>query len=73
MSQPPSDSDKKNQFNGVKVFAATMAQDREQLGERVTAWLREHPRVKIVDRIVTQSSDNAFHCVAITLFFVESE
>ncbi len=46
-----------------------MAQDRDHLGEKITAWLREHPTVEIVDKIVTQSSDEAFHCLAITLFF----
>lgn len=56
-------------FNGVKVFSATMAPDRDKLGEKVTAWLREHPDVKVVDTIVTQSSDEAFHCLAITLFY----
>ncbi len=56
-------------FNGVKVFSATMAQERENLGEKVTAWIREHPTSQIVDTIVTQSSDEAFHCLAITVFF----
>lgn len=56
-------------FNGVKVFSATMAQDRDQLGEKVTAWLRANPQNKIVDTVVTQSSDEAFHCVAITVFY----
>ena len=60
-----------NRFNAVKVFSATMAQERDHLGEKITAWLREHPGVSIVDKIVTQSSDEAFHCVAITLFYVE--
>ncbi|MGZ3440271.1 MAG: hypothetical protein ACXVDD_12180, partial [Polyangia bacterium] len=57
------------QFNGVKVFSATMAQERDQLGEKITQWLSTHPGVEIVDKIVTQSSDEAFHCLAITLFF----
>ncbi len=61
----------KNRFNGVKVFSATMAQERDQLGEKITAWLKDHPGVKIVDKIVTQSSDEAFHCLAITLFYNE--
>ena len=61
------------QFNGVKVFSATMAQDRDQLGEKVTAWLRANPQNKIVDTVVTQSSDEAFHCVAITVFYVEEK
>lgn len=57
-------------FNGVKVFSATMAQERENLGEKVTAWIRDHQDYKIVDTIVTQSSDEAFHCLAITIFFL---
>jgi hypothetical protein len=61
----------RNRFNGVKVFSATMAQERDQLGEKVTHWLEQHKNVKIVDKIVTQSSDEAFHCLAITLFFWE--
>jgi hypothetical protein len=58
-------------FNGVKVFSATMAQERENLGERITEWLRTHPRVEIVDTVVSQSSDEAFHCLAITVFYRE--
>jgi hypothetical protein len=60
-----------NKFNGVKVFSATMAQERDQLGEKVSAWLADRPTLKIVDTIVTQSSDEAFHCLAITLFYWE--
>ncbi len=59
----------KNKFNMVKVFSATMAQERDQLGEKLTAWLSDRRHLKIVDTIVTQSSDEAFHCLAITLFF----
>ncbi len=58
-------------FNGVKIFSATMAQERETLGEKVTAWIREHPQCQVVDTIVTQSSDEAFHCLAITVFYLE--
>lgn len=60
-----------NKFNGVKVFSATMAQERDQLGEKVSAWLADHPNLKVVDTVVTQSSDEAFHCLAITLFYWE--
>jgi hypothetical protein len=58
-------------FNGVKVFSATMAQERELLGDRITEWLRTRPNVRVVDTIVTQSSDEAFHCLAITIFYWE--
>ena len=58
-------------FNGVKVFSATMAQERDQLGERITAWLKDRPAVHVVDTIVTQSSDESFHCLAITVFYWE--
>ncbi|MBI5514840.1 MAG: hypothetical protein HY909_13780 [Deltaproteobacteria bacterium] len=57
-------------FTGVKVFSATRAKDREELGEVVTRWLRSNT-VEIVDKIVTQSSDREFHCLTITLFYRE--
>jgi len=57
------------QFTGVKVSSATMAQERDQLREKITQWLAGNPGVQIVDKIVTQSSDEAFHCLAITLFY----
>jgi hypothetical protein len=57
------------QFTGVKVFSATKAKEREELGETVTRWLRSNADVEVVDRVVTQSSDDAFHCLSIVLFF----
>lgn len=63
----------KNRFNGVKVFSATMAQERDQLGEKITEWLKQRPGLRIVDKIVTQSSDEAFHCLAITVFYWEDK
>lgn len=56
-------------FNGVKVFSATMAKARDALGEQVTAWLSSVPHREVVDTVVTQSSDEAFHCIAITIFY----
>jgi hypothetical protein len=58
-------------FNGVKIFSATMAPERDSLGDKITNWLRDRPGVKVVDTVVTQSSDEAFHCLAITLFYWE--
>jgi hypothetical protein len=54
---------------GAKVFTATKAKDREELGEVLTRWLRDNPRVRILDKVVTQSSDNEFHCLSITIFY----
>jgi len=54
---------------GAKVFTATKARDRDALGELLTRWLRENPRAKIVDKVVTQSSDREFHCLSITIFY----
>ena len=58
-------------FNGVKVFSATMVADRDQLGEKVTAWMANNSHLKVTDIIITQSSDEAFHCIAITVFYWE--
>lgn len=60
-------------FNGVKVFSATKAKDREELGDHITRWLRSNPDVRVTDKIVTQSSDSEFHCITITLFFESSD
>ena len=60
-------------FNGVKVFSATMVADREQLGEKVTDWIGKNPHKKVTDMVITQSSDEAFHCIAITVFFFFEE
>lgn len=56
------------EWNVCKTFTATVSKDREVLGERVTAWLREHPELEVIDKVVTQSSDSSFHMIAITLF-----
>jgi hypothetical protein len=56
-------------FNGVKVFSATMVNDRDRLGERITEWLDRNPGIEVREMVVTQSSDEAFHCLAITVFY----
>jgi hypothetical protein len=55
-------------YQGVKVFSATKFRDREALGETLTEWL-ESNHVEVVDTVITQSSDSAFHCLTITLFY----
>ena len=54
---------------GLKVFSATKARDREFLGETITDWIRVHPELDVFEKIVTQSSDSEFHCLAITLVY----
>jgi hypothetical protein len=56
-------------FTGVKVFSATKAREREELGETITRWLRANPDQEILDRVVSQSSDDEFHCLSIVLFY----
>jgi hypothetical protein len=56
-------------FTGAKVFTATKAKDREELGDVLTRWLRDNPKLRVIDKIVTQSSDNEFHCLSITIFY----
>ena len=58
-------------FTGVKVFSATKAREREALGDDVTRWMKSNGDLEIVDRIVTQSSDNEFHCLTIVIFYKE--
>lgn len=57
-------------FDGVKVFSATMVAQRETLGDVVTNWIEAHrDQIEIIDVVVTQSSDAAFHCIAISVFY----
>lgn len=56
-------------FDGVKVFSATKARERGMLGDRLTEWLDSNPELKVVDTVVTQSSDQEFHCLTITVFY----
>lgn len=48
-----------------------MVMDREKLGDKITNWIQKNKHCEVRDIIVTQSSDEAFHCIAITLFFWE--
>jgi hypothetical protein len=56
-------------FNGLKVFSATMFADRDRLGEKVTDWMAAHRDLLVTRFVLTQSSDDAFHCIAITVFY----
>ena len=56
-------------FIGAKVFSCTKGRDRENLGERITEWIRSNPEYRIVSKDVTQSSDREFHCFTVTLFY----
>jgi hypothetical protein len=56
-------------ITGVKVFTATRAREREDLGDAVTRWLAAHPDVEVVQSEVRQSSDAQFHCLTCVLFY----
>lgn len=58
----------KTEWNAVKVFSATMARGRGQLGERVTEWISKN-RVTPLDCVIRQSSDSEFHCISLIVFY----
>lgn len=55
----------------VKTFSATMHQERNELGDLVTSWLRRS-RVRVQDIRVNQSSDESHHCLTITVIGEEA-
>lgn len=57
----------KNRINLVKVFSVTKARERDELGDRVTAWIAENPGVEVVRTVVAMSSDERFHCFSMIL------
>jgi hypothetical protein len=54
-----------------KVFSATKAQDREVLGERVSAWIAANPQLEVTKTVVSLSSDSKFHCLSFVLICSE--
>lgn len=57
------------QFDGVKIFSATTFRDRDALDDRATEWLKNNKDLRVVDKDVMQSSDDAFHCISIIFFW----
>jgi hypothetical protein len=58
-------------FNGVQVFTATTYLGREELGDKVTDWMRSNPQKAVTEMVVAQSSDASHHCLTITVFYWE--
>jgi hypothetical protein len=56
-------------YTGVKVFSATKAREREELGDRITDWILSNKNIEVADTVVSQSSDREFHCLTITIFY----
>lgn len=51
------------------MFTATKAKERSGLGDQVTEWLRSGEPKEIRDIKVTQSSDEEFHCLTISVLY----
>ena len=56
-------------YNAIKVFSATKARERSELGEEITRWIDENPGIDIKGTQVKQSSDSEFHCLSIIIFY----
>jgi hypothetical protein len=56
-------------FDGIKVFSATKARDRDALGDDLTEWLRRHRELEVAEVVVRQSSDSEFHCLSLVVFY----
>jgi hypothetical protein len=56
-------------FSGIKVFSATKAREREEISDRINEWITANRNIEILGKDVLQSSDNAFHCLTIVLYY----
>lgn len=57
-------------YTAAKVFSATKAKERSELGDYLTEWLEASGgTVEVVDTLVRQSSDRQFHCLSIIVFY----
>lgn len=57
------------EYNAIKVFSATKAKEREELGEVITHWLEANSGIEIVDTVIRQSSDSEYHCLTIVILY----
>ena len=58
-------------FSAVKVFSATKHKEREELGELITRWLESQSgKIKLVDKVVTQSSDKSIIASRLSFFTI---
>jgi hypothetical protein len=57
--------------SGCRTFSASLRDDREMLGNRVTEFLKDLRAVAgaVHDIDVMQSSDHAFHCLSIVVWY----
>jgi len=59
----------RRKFDAVKTFSCTKHREREQLGERITDFIRQLPAgAEIVGKAVVLSSDAQFHCFSVVLY-----
>ena len=56
-------------YNAIKVFSATKAKERGELGEEITKWMEANPGYTVKDTVIRQSSDSEFHCLSIIVFY----
>lgn len=57
-------------YTAAKVFSATKAKERAELGDYLTEWLdASGGTIEVVDTVVRQSSDRQFHCLSIIVFY----
>jgi hypothetical protein len=56
-------------YDGLEIFSATLASEREKIGDRVTRFLIEHPDLVPVKTEIRQSSDSSHHCLTVLLFW----
>jgi hypothetical protein len=54
-------------FNLVKVFSARKRTSLDELGDRVSSWMKAHPKARVVKVVVVQSSDLKVHCLSMVL------
>jgi len=66
------DPNSKPHYNGIQVFSATRARERDLLDARINEWIRVNPTRTVVDVKMLQSSDQKFHCLTAVLFWAEA-
>jgi hypothetical protein len=58
-------------FRGVKIFSGANKGPEYDIVTDMLQWVRENSHVRIVEKVVTQSTDTSSHHLSIILYYEE--
>ncbi len=58
-------------FRGVKIFTPANKGPEYNIVTDLLGWLQENPQVRVLEKVVTESTDSSSHHLSIVLYYEE--